>query len=338
MTTWTTSQNTWESGDLEFKHASVLLEESLEGLNIQSDGIYVDGTLGGGGHSLEIVKRLTTGHLIGIDQDAEALAAASKRLAGFEDKITLVKNNFVNIRAILKELNIEHVDGILLDIGVSSYQIDNPERGFSYREDAPLDMRMDRDKAICAKDIVNTYSKEDLARIIRDYGEEKFANNIAKHIVTEREKNEITTTKQLSDIIEGAIPASVRKGKKGFAKKTFQALRIEVNAELDVLEDSIEEMIDFLKPGGRLAIITFHSLEDRIVKNAFRTAEEPCICPPDFPVCTCGRKSKGRVITKRPVIPSSEECQKNKRSSSAKLRVFERGNESKDDQHQTTSE
>ena len=323
---------------MEFKHASVLLEESLEGLNIQSDGIYVDGTLGGGGHSLAIVQRLTTGHLIGIDQDAEALAAAAKRLAGFEDKITLVKNNFVNIRAILNELNIESVDGILLDIGVSSYQIDNPERGFSYMEDAPLDMRMDRDKAVTAKDIVNTYSKEDLARILREYGEEKYANNIAKHIVTEREQNEITTTKQLSAIVEGAIPASVRKGKKGFAKKTFQALRIEVNAELDVLEDSIEEMIDLLNPGGRLAIITFHSLEDRIVKNAFRTAEDPCICPPDFPVCTCGRKSRGRVVTKRPVIPSQEECQKNKRASSAKLRVFERGNESREHQHQTTNE
>ena len=253
-------------------------------------------------------------------------------------KITLVKNNFVNIRKILDELNIEKVDGILLDIGVSSYQIDNPERGFSYKEDAPLDMRMDRDGAVSAKDIVNTYSKEDLARIIREYGEEKFANNIAKHIVSEREKNEITTTKQLSDIVEAAIPASVRKGKKGFAKKTFQALRIEVNAELDVLKDSIDEMIDSLNPGGRLAIITFHSLEDRIVKNAFRTAEDPCICPPNFPVCTCGRKSKGCVVTKRPVIPSDEECQKNKRASSAKLRVFERGNESENNQQQTTNE
>ena len=332
------SLNIWESGDLEFKHTSVLLNECLEGLNIHSDGIYVDGTLGGGGHSLEIVKRLTTGRLIGIDQDAEALKAAAGRLAGFEDKITLVKNNFVNIRKILDELNIEKVDGILLDIGVSSYQIDNPERGFSYKEDAPLDMRMDRDGAVSAKDIVNTYSKEDLARIIRKYGEEKFANNIAKHIVSEREKNEITTTKQLSDIVEAAIPASVRKGKKGFAKKTFQALRIEVNAELDVLKDSIDEMIDSLNPGGRLAIITFHSLEDRIVKNAFRTAEDPCICPPNFPVCTCGRKSKGCVVTKRPVIPSDEECQKNKRASSAKLRVFERGNESENNQQQTTNE
>ena len=323
---------------MDFKHTSVLLEESLESLNIRSDGIYVDGTLGGGGHSLEIVKRLITGHLIGIDQDAEALAAAEARLAGFEDKITLVKNNFVNIREILQELNIESVDGILLDIGVSSYQIDNPERGFSYKEDAPLDMRMDRDGAVTAKDIVNTYSREDLARIIREYGEEKFANNIAKHIVTEREKYEITTTKQLSDIVEGAIPAAVRKGKKGFAKKTFQALRIEVNAELDVLKDAIEEMIDLLNPGGRLSIITFHSLEDRIVKNAFRTAQDPCICPPDFPICQCGRKSKGRVVTKRPVIPSEEECQKNKRASSAKLRVFERGNEIQEQDHQTTSE
>ena len=324
---------------MEFKHASVLLTESVEGLNIHPTGTYVDGTMGGGGHSLEIVRKLTTGHLIGIDQDEEALNAARERLKGYEDKVTFVKDNFVNIRSILEELGIEKVDGILLDIGVSSYQIDNPERGFSYKEDGVLDMRMDRDRTITAKEIVNTWSKEDLARIIREYGEESFANNIAKHIVIERETKEITTTKQLSDIVEGAIPASVRKGKKGFAKKTFQALRIEVNSELDVLKDSISEMIDLLNPGGRLCIITFHSLEDRIVKNEFRTAENPCTCPPEFPVCVCGKKSRGHVLTKRPVIPSKEECQNNKRASSAKLRVFEKEqNGSKNERQDNTNE
>lgn len=307
---------------MEFKHESVLLNETIEGLNINPEGIYVDGTLGGAGHSLHIVQKLTTGRLIGIDQDSEALEAAKKRLSEYTDKVTFVKDNFVNIDNILRNLGIEKVDGILLDIGVSSYQIDNPERGFSYREDAELDMRMDREKAISAKDIVNTYSKEDLARIIRDYGEDSFANNIAKHIVAQRSNKEITTTMELAEIIEQAIPAKVRKGKKGFAKKTFQALRIEVNSELDVLKDSIQKMIDLLNPEGRLCIITFHSLEDRIVKNEFKTAQDPCTCPPNFPVCTCGKKSKGKVLTKRPVIPSDEECQKNKRASSAKLRVF----------------
>ena len=333
------SQNIWESGDLEFKHTSVLLKESVEGLNINPAGTYVDGTMGGGGHSLEIVRRLTTGHLIGIDQDQEALNAAKERLKDYADKVTFVKDNFVNIHSILTDLGIEKVDGILLDIGISSYQIDNPERGFSYKEDGVLDMRMDRDRKITAKEIVNTWSKEGLARIIREYGEENFANNIAKHIVTEREKSEITTTKQLSDIVEAAIPASVRKGKKGFAKKTFQALRIEVNAELDVLKDSISQMIDLLNPGGRLCVITFHSLEDRIVKNEFRTAENPCTCPPEFPVCVCGKKSKGHVLTKRPVIPSKEECQNNKRASSAKLRVFEKEqNGSENERQKITSE
>ena len=333
------SQNIWESGDLEFKHTSVLLKESVEGLNINPAGTYVDGTMGGGGHSLEIVRRLTTGHLIGIDQDQEALNAAKERLKDYADKVTFVKDNFVNIHSILTDLGIEKVDGILLDIGISSYQIDNPERGFSYKEDGVLDMRMDRDRKITAKEIVNTWSKEGLARIIREYGEENFANNIAKHIVTEREKSEITTTKQLSDIVEAAIPASVRKGKKGFAKKTFQALRIEVNAELDVLKDSISQMIDLLNPGGRLCVITFHSLEDRIVKNEFRTAENPCTCPPEFPVWVCGKKSKGHVLTKRPVIPSKEECQNNKRASSAKLRVFEKEqNGSENERQKITSE
>ncbi len=318
------SQNAWENGDLIFKHESVLPEEVIRYLNIKPDGIYVDGTLGGAGHSSLILKQLTRGKLIGIDQDADALKAAEERLKPFADRTILVKDNYVNIRRILEQLNIEKVDGILLDIGVSSYQLDNPERGFTYREDAPLDMRMDRERLLSAKEAVNTYRKEELARIIREYGEENFASNIAKHIVNEREKGPIETTGQLAEIVEQAIPAKVRKGKKGFAKKTFQAIRIEVNSELDVLRDSIDTMIDLLNPGGRLCVITFHSLEDRIVKNAFRRNEEPCTCPPDFPVCVCGKVPKGHVLTKRPVIPSEEECSRNKRATSAKLRVFER--------------
>lgn len=308
---------------MEFKHESVLIRETIDSLNINPDGIYVDGTLGGGGHSFKIVQKLNNGRLIGIDQDQEALDASSKRLAIFGDKVTLVKNNFVNTAEVLKNLGIDKVDGILLDIGVSSYQIDNPERGFTYREDVELDMRMDRSAAMTAKDIVNTYSKEDLSRIIRDYGEDKFANNIAKHIVEARAVKEIETTGQLKEIIEHAIPAAVRKGQQGFAKKTFQALRIEVNSELDVLRSSINTMIDLLNPKGRLSIITFHSLEDRIVKNMFRDNENPCTCPSNFPVCMCGAVSKGRVVTRKPIIPSEEECTNNKRASSAKLRVFE---------------
>ncbi len=322
-------QSAWETGDLIFKHESVLPEETIEYLNIKPDGIYVDGTLGGAGHSLRILEHLTSGKLIGIDQDAEALEAAAQRLSQYKDQAILVKDNFVNIEDVLKQLNIEKVDGILLDIGVSSYQIDNPERGFTYREDAPLDMRMDRERPLSAKEVVNTYSKEDLARIIRIYGEENFASNIAKHIVNEREKAPIETTGQLAKIVEQAIPAKVRKGKKGFAKKTFQAIRIEVNSELDVLKDSIDTMIDLLNPGGRLCIITFHSLEDRIVKEAFRRNQEPCTCPRDFPVCVCGKVSKGHVLTKRPVIPTSEECSRNKRATSAKLRVFEKAENEK---------
>jgi len=309
---------------LEFKHEPVLVNETIESLNIDPDGIYVDGTLGGGGHSFKIVQKLRNGKLIGIDQDQEALDAAYKRLAIFGDRVTLVKNNYVNIKTILNGMGIDKVNGILLDIGVSSYQVDNPDRGFTYKEDAVLDMRMDQNASLSAKDIVNTYSREDLARIIREYGEEQFANNIAKHIVEEREKSPIETTGRLKEIIEHAIPASVRKGQGGFAKKTFQALRIEVNSELDVLSSSIDTMIEMLKPHGRLAIITFHSLEDRIVKNKFRINENPCTCPPNFPTCVCGKKSRGRVITRKPVVPSPQEMQRNKRSNSAKLRVFER--------------
>ena len=315
----------WESLALVFKHEPVLLKETTEGLKIKPDGIYVDGTLGGGGHSYEIAKRLTSGRLIGIDQDMEAIEAAKKRLSEFENKITFVHNNYVNFGRVLDELGIEKADGILLDIGVSSYQIDNPERGFSYREDAPLDMRMDKTASLSAYDVVNTYSKEELARIIRKYGEDSFANNIAKHIVNEREKAPVETTMRLAEIVEQAIPASVRKGQGGFAKKTFQAIRIEVNSELNVLERSIEPMIERLNPGGRLAIITFHSLEDRIVKNEFKRCENPCTCPPNFPVCTCGKKPMGKVITKHPVTASEEELAGNKRSSSAKLRIFEKG-------------
>lgn len=307
-----------------FNHESVLPEETIAYLNIKPDGIYVDGTLGGAGHSLRILEKLKDGKLIGIDQDADALQEAERKLRGFGDRAVLVKENFVNIDKVLKQLHIERVDGILLDIGVSSYQIDNPERGFSYKENAPLDMRMDRERLLSAKEVVNTYSKEALTKIIRDYGEESFASNIAKHIVKERENKEIETTGELAAIIEQAIPAKVRKGKKGFAKKTFQAIRIEVNEELDVLTDSIDRMIELLNPGGRLCIITFHSLEDRIVKNAFRRNQEPCTCPRDFPVCVCGKVSMGHVLTKRPVIPSEEECSRNKRATSAKLRVFEK--------------
>ena len=320
----TRSQSAWENGDLTFNHESVLPEETIQYLNVKPDGIYVDGTLGGAGHAGRILEKLKTGKLIGIDQDAEALETAKKRLEPFGDKAILVKDNFVNTEQILKQLHIDGVDGILLDIGVSSYQIDNPDRGFSYKEDAPLDMRMDREGTLSAKEVVNTYSKEELTRILREYGEESFAANIAKHIVNEREKAPIETTGELVKIVEQAIPAKVRKGKKGFAKKTFQAIRIEVNQELDVLEDSIDSMIEALNPGGRLCIITFHSLEDRIVKNAFKRNQDPCTCPSDFPVCVCGKKTRGHVLTKRPVIPSKEECSRNKRATSAKLRVFER--------------
>ena len=308
---------------MEFKHESVLVKETIDGLNIDPNGIYVDGTLGGGGHSFKIVQKLKDGRLIGIDQDQDALDASARRLAIFGDRVILIKDNYVNIDRILDSLGIDKVNGILLDLGVSSYQLDNPERGFSYREDAGLDMRMDRDRHLTAKDIVNGYSKEELADIFRKYGEEQFANNIAKHIVEERNIKPIETTIQLKDIIGQAIPAAVRKGQAGFAGKTFQALRIEVNSELDVLETAIDRMIDRLSPAGRLAIITFHSLEDRIVKNKFRQNENPCTCPPDFPVCVCGKTSKGRVITRKPVLPSKEETEKNKRASSAKLRIFE---------------
>ena len=310
---------------MEFKHQSVLLSECMESLNIRPDGIYVDGTLGGGGHSYEICRRLSDkGRLIGIDQDEAAIEAARARLGEFKDKVTIIRSNYCNMKAELTKLHITAVDGILLDLGVSSYQLDNAERGFTYREDAPLDMRMDQRQEMTARDIVNGYSESDLYRIIRDYGEDKFAKNIAKHIVREREIHPIETTLQLAEIIRGAIPAKIRAEGGHPAKRTFQAIRIELNHELDVLNDSIDTMIDLLNPGGRLSIITFHSLEDRIVKTRFRTNENPCICPPDFPVCVCGRKSKGRVVTRKPIVPSDEELEENRRSKSSKLRVFER--------------
>ena len=309
-----------------FGHKSVLLDETIESLDIKPDGIYVDGTLGGGGHASEVCRRLgDRGRFIGIDQDADAIAAASERLKEFGDKVTIVRSNYENIDEVLKELGISQVDGIYLDLGVSSYQLDTAERGFTYREDdAPLDMRMDQRNEMTAKDIVNTYSESELFHIIKNYGEDRFAKNIAKHIVRARQEKEIEITGELIEIIKAAIPAKVRATGGHPAKRTFQAIRIELNKELEVLENSIDKMTDLLAPGGRLSIITFHSQEDRIVKNRFRINENPCTCPPDFPVCMCGKKSKGRVVTRKPILPSEEELSENKRSKSAKLRVFEK--------------
>ncbi len=311
---------------MEFNHTSVLRDETIEELHIRPDGIYVDGTLGGGGHSYEICKRLSKkGRLIGIDQDADAIQAASERLAEFSDRVTIVRSNYSDMAGVLSRLGIDHVDGIILDLGVSSFQLDTPERGFTYRsEDAPLDMRMDDRQKLTAKDIVNQYSEMELFRIIRDYGEDRFAKNIAKHIVAERAKKPIETTGDLNTIIKAAIPMKVQVTGGHPSKRTFQALRIELNHELDVLQDNLDTMIDLLNPGGRICIITFHSLEDRIVKSNFKKNENPCTCPSNFPVCVCGNKSKGHVVTRKPILPSEEELEVNKRSKSAKLRVFER--------------
>lgn len=310
---------------MDFKHVSVLLNETIDGLNINPDGIYVDGTLGGGGHAYEVCKRLSDkGRLIGIDQDGEALEAAREHLKEFEDKITLVRSNYCEIDTILKDLDIDKVDGIVLDLGVSSYQLDNLERGFSYKSDAPLDMRMDQRQVKTAADVVNTYSENELFRIIRDYGEDKFAKNIAKHIVMERQKKPFETTAQLSEVIKHSIPMKFQNKGGHPAKKTFQAIRIEVNKELTVLRDSIDKMIELLNENGRICIITFHSLEDRIVKTKFRENENPCTCPPDFPVCVCGKVSKGKVITRKPIVPGDKEIAENKRAKSSKLRIFER--------------
>ncbi|MDE6816048.1 MAG: 16S rRNA (cytosine(1402)-N(4))-methyltransferase RsmH [Lachnospiraceae bacterium] len=310
---------------MEFRHRSVLLEETIKELRIKPDGIYVDGTLGGGGHSFEIASRLGEGgRLIGIDQDEAAVEAAGERLLSFGDKVTIIRNNYQNTRSVLLSLAVSGIDGMLLDLGVSSYQLDTAERGFSYRYDTALDMRMDQRQTLTAGDIVNQYEERELFRIIRDYGEDRFAKNIAKHIVRAREIKPIETTGELNGIIRAAIPARLRAEGGHPSKRTFQAIRIECNRELEVLEESLEELIELLNPGGRLCIITFHSLEDRIVKNAFRKAENPCTCPPSFPVCVCGRKSKGKVITGKPILPPEEERNENPRSKSAKLRVFEK--------------
>lgn len=310
---------------MEFKHVSVLLQETVDGLNVKPDGIYVDGTLGGGGHSYEVCTRLgAKGSIIGIDQDEAAIEAASIRLKDFGEKVTIVRSNYCDMKSRLHELGIDKVDGIMLDLGVSSYQLDTADRGFSYREDAPLDMRMDQRSEMTARDIVNDYSEMDLYRVIRDYGEDKFAKNIARHIVRERAKRPIETTGELTEVIRHAIPMKFQKKTGHPGKRTFQAIRIELNRELDVLRDSLDDMIDMLNPGGRLCIITFHSLEDRIVKSAFKKNENPCTCPSDFPVCVCGKVSKGRVITRKPILPSEEEMEVNSRSKSAKLRIFER--------------
>lgn len=310
---------------MEFKHYSVMLNETIEQLNIRPDGIYVDGTLGGAGHSSEIAKRLTTGRLIGIDQDADAIAAASERMKDYKDKVTIVRSNYAQMKEVLHNLGIEKVDGILLDLGVSSFQLDTPERGFTYRsEDAPLDMRMDDRQKLTARDIVNEYSEMELFRIIRDYGEDRFAKNIAKHIVSAREQKPIETTGELNAIIKGAIPMKVQVTGGHPSKRTYQAIRIELNHELDVLRDNLDDMIELLNDGGRCCIITFHSLEDRIVKSAFKKNENPCTCPSNFPVCVCGNKSRGHVVTRKPILPSEKELEENSRSKSAKLRVFER--------------
>lgn len=308
---------------MEFNHYSVMLAETIEQLNIKPGGIYVDGTLGGAGHASEVCKRLEDGRFIGIDQDEDAIKAAGERLAPFGGKVTILRNNYCNMKAALAELGIEKVDGIVLDLGVSSYQLDTEERGFSYRFNAPLDMRMDRRQTLTARTIVNEYSEMELFRIIRDYGEDQFAKNIAKHIVIERAKKPIETTFELNEIIKASIPAKMRQNGHP-SKQTFQAIRIECNRELEVLRDSLEDMIELLRPGGRLCIITFHSLEDRIVKTAFRNAEHPCTCPPEFPVCVCGKVPKGRVVSRKPILPGKEELADNSRSKSAKLRVFEK--------------
>lgn len=308
---------------MEFHHKSVLLEEVIQGLMIKPDGIYVDGTLGGAGHAGRVCERLTEGRFVGIDQDQNAIDVSRERLSPYGSMVTLMHRNYTDMPEILQELGIKGADGILLDLGVSSFQLDTIDRGFSYRFDAPLDMRMDKRQSFSAMEVVNQYSEMELYHLIKNYGEDKFAKNIAKNIVLEREKEPILTTGRLAEIVKCSIPMKVRKQGGHPAKKTFQAIRIEVNRELEVLEGHIQEMIDLLNPKGRLCIITFHSLEDRITKHAFQTAENPCICPPDFPVCVCGRKPKGKRVTRKPILPSEAEMKENPRSKSAKLRIFE---------------
>ncbi|MCQ2522119.1 MAG: 16S rRNA (cytosine(1402)-N(4))-methyltransferase RsmH [Lachnospiraceae bacterium] len=311
--------------EITFNHAPVLLEEVLEGLDIKENGSYMDGTLGGAGHSSEIAARLGEGgKLYGFDQDATAIEVSTRRLEKFGEKISIHRSNYRDAVSILKSEGVTGVDGILLDLGVSSYQLDTPERGFSYQHDAPLDMRMDQRNPLSAAEVVNGYDEMQLFRIIRDYGEDKFAKNIAKHIVKARAEKPIETTFELNEIIKAAIPAKMRAEGGHPSKRTFQAIRIECNKELEVLTDALTEMIDFLRPGGRFAIITFQSLEDRIVKNAFRDTVNPCTCPPSFPVCVCGKKSKGRLVNHKPIISGEEELNANSRAKSAKLRVFEK--------------
>ncbi len=310
---------------MEFSHTSVLLRETIENLNIRPDGVYVDGTLGGAGHAQEVCRRLSAGgRLIGIDQDADAIEAAQARLISYKDRVTILRGNYCGMREMLAAEGVYAADGILLDLGVSSHQLDDADRGFTYRADAPLDMRMDRRQALTASTVVNTYGEGELYQVIRDYGEERFAKNIARNICRRRQEKPVETTGELADIIRASIPARNREKGGHPAKRTFQAIRIEVNRELEVLEDSLDDMIDLLNEGGRLCVITFHSLEDRIVKNIFRKNENPCTCPPDFPVCVCGKKPKGFVVTRKPIVPSAAEVETNKRSKSAKLRVFER--------------
>ena len=309
---------------MEFKHISVLYEESIDALNVKDRGIYVDGTLGGGGHSFGILSKSEDCRLIGIDQDKEAIEAAGKRLEPFRDRITLVKSNFCKIKYILSSRGIDKIDGAVLDLGVSSYQLDNADRGFSYMHDAPLDMRMDTDSGLNAREIVNSYSEEELSRIFFDYGEEKWSRRIAEFIVKQRKERSVETTFELVDIIKAAIPKKARFEGGHPAKRIFQAIRIEVNGELKILDKAIRDFCDCLKPGGRLAVITFHSLEDRIVKNAYRSLAEGCTCPKDFPVCVCGNKPQIKIITRKPVLPAEEETKNNSRSKSAKLRVIEK--------------
>ena len=310
-------------GKMEFKHTSVLLNETIENLDIKPEGIYLDGTLGGAGHAGEVAARLTgAGRLIGIDQDEDAIAAAEKRLLPYRERVTLIRDNYVHAVEALAQIGVSQVDGIVLDLGVSSYQLDNVQRGFSYKYDAPLDMRMDQRQSLSAREILNEYSESALYRVIRDYGEEQFAKNIAKHIVAARKDKPLETTGELNEIIKAAIPAKMRAGGGHPSKRTFQAIRIECNQELEVLKNSLDALIGLLAPGGRLCVITFHSLEDRIVKSAFRQNENPCTCPPDFPVCVCGQVSRGKVITRKPILPSEQEMAENKRAKSAKLRVF----------------
>lgn len=309
---------------MEFQHRSVLLDEVIEGLTIKPYGTYVDGTLGGAGHASAVCSKLEeSGRLIGIDQDADAIAASTERLKPYGAQVKIIRSNYSDMVNVLHQEGIDYVDGITLDLGVSSFQLDTSERGFSYRLDAPLDMRMDDRQELSAETVVNEYSERELFRVIRNYGEDKFAKNIAKHIVAERKKEPIRSTARLAEIVSQAIPMKIKKQGGHPAKRTFQAIRIEVNQELEVLEQNLSDMIDLLNSGGRLCIITFHSLEDRIVKKAFRNAENPCTCPPDFPVCVCGKRSRGKVVTRKPIVPSEQEMKENPRSRSAKLRIFE---------------